>query len=177
MVRHPKEGAAWAQNKHGLSTALRHAVYSGLVVLTFEALHLSITSSASHLPFRNCRDVLTTVCSGKAMSTHPAGRSGDLTLQIPMNTLSPAAGPRLSSASLPFPTPLNGGTPAYVGEPEDPAGIDLTGQPESLKPDTVETWKHVLATMKKYDEKMVANWKDELSNLLIFVRLVRILTT
>lgn len=64
---------------------------------------------------------------------------------------------------------MNGATPAYVGEPEDPAAIESNAQLPVVKPDTTDTWKHVLATMKKYDEKMLAGWKDELSNLLIFV--------
>lgn len=37
-------------------------------------------------------------------------------------------------------------------------------------PDESQHWNHVLRTMVIHDEKMVANWKDELSNLLIFVR-------
>lgn len=37
------------------------------------------------------------------------------------------------------------------------------------EPDSTEAWKHVIETMAEYDEKMVAGWKDELNNLLIFV--------
>ena len=38
------------------------------------------------------------------------------------------------------------------------------------KSNSAQAWDQVVNTMTKYDEKMVGGWKEELGNLLIFVR-------
>ena len=43
-------------------------------------------------------------------------------------------------------------------------------QEDWQKPNSAEGWKHCVRTMAVYDEKMVGGWKDELNNILIFVR-------
>lgn len=43
-------------------------------------------------------------------------------------------------------------------------------QKEWQTPDATKGWKTVVDTMAEYDAKMVSGWKDELGNLLIFVR-------
>ena len=37
------------------------------------------------------------------------------------------------------------------------------------KPDSDQAWEQIVKVMTKYDDKMVGGWKDELSNLLVFV--------
>ena len=41
---------------------------------------------------------------------------------------------------------------------------------EWQKPDSTECWNECVKIMVAYDESMVKGWKDELNNLLIFVR-------
>jgi hypothetical protein len=39
------------------------------------------------------------------------------------------------------------------------------------KPDFEDGWQKCVETMKDYDEKLLKGWRDELSNLLVFVSL------
>lgn len=41
----------------------------------------------------------------------------------------------------------------------------------TIDPADVEAgWKHCVKTMSEFDEKLVRGWREELNNLLIFVR-------
>lgn len=54
---------------------------------------------------------------------------------------------------------------------DETQGHDVSDhQQRWIKPDSAQAWEKVVETMTKYDDKMVEGWKDELSNLLIFVR-------
>ena len=56
---------------------------------------------------------------------------------------------------------------ATIGEP----GREARGPAKGWKkPNTTSGWKIITDTMAKYDKKILGGWKDELGNLLIFVR-------
>lgn len=54
---------------------------------------------------------------------------------------------------------------------DPPQGPEVT---EPAKPwkktDSDQAWEKVVKVMTEYDDKMVERWKEELSNLLVFVR-------
>ena len=59
-----------------------------------------------------------------------------------------------------------------VGEKsDDQQNIKVEDQKDDWqKTNSTRGWKHCVKTMTVYDEKLVEGWKDELSNILIFVR-------
>lgn len=59
-----------------------------------------------------------------------------------------------------------------VDEKTKPDLIEEKTRQPWKKPDSTEPWNYVIKTMASYDDNMVEGWKEELGNLLIFVRTI-----
>lgn len=66
---------------------------------------------------------------------------------------------------------LHQGTSAKDKAPDTKQNIHLTEPHQPWEsPDSAKAWGEINEVVTKYDEKLVGDWKDELGNLLIFVR-------
>lgn len=63
-----------------------------------------------------------------------------------------------------------GGPTNVLSTPAAPKRSTTIAEVPYIKPDSTHSWKKCLEIMEEHDKLMLNGWKDELNNLLIFVR-------